>query len=492
MPRKSSSFIKSLSGFKDILPVQQDYWEYFFTRAIALIRAHGFKRIDTPVLENAQLYYRAIKKQADVLKNKAYIFENRDKEEIILRPAFAPSLVRAYVEHNMLNKPQPIKLYTSGVIFSNNEAPSEPRHQFYQLNLMALGSVSPVLDAQLIILTYHLLELLGLPIRVHINSLGDKECRNSFITKFKQYLSSGGRKKELCDNCKMKYSKNTLQILNCQEETCRRVLAGAPQLVDFLNEEPKKHFMQVLEYLDDLDIKYELDTSLVCNFDYYNRTVFKIYLANKQLQGSQTALAVGGRYDDLVEILSGHSAPAVGLSIDVEQIVKGFKELKIKLPKFNNVDVFIAQLGAEARKEAFKLHQKLFMEGISVAEFFSENGLKAQLEKASQLEAKITLIIGQKELLEHTIIIRDMQSGIQEIVNYDKIIEQVKKRVEAANVEIKKYTLHQPAEAVISDDNNSTEKDKKKTHKELLQKKKEFQSSLDLEDDNVLKDLNNS
>lgn len=490
MPRISNKKIQLLKGFKDILPGQQNYWEYFLSQAIPLLKAHGFKRIDLPVLEYANLYYKGTGKNTDIVEKELYSFEDKSGNNVTLRPEFTPGICRSYIEHGMLNKTQPVKLFTLGPVFRHDKPQAGRYRQFNQLNLEAIGSDLPTTDAQLIIIAYRLLESLGLPITVHINSIGDLEDRQEFITKFKQYLSSGNRKKELCENCKARYSKNPLRILDCKEKTCQEVLANAPQIVDFLGDDAKKHFMQVLEYLDDLEIKYYLDVNLVRGLDYYNRTTFEIYLADENPQESQGALLGGGRYDGLIEILGGRPTPAVGFAVGIERIINKLRELNIEIPNFDQADVFIAQLGIEARKECFRLHQKLLDEGIRVAEAFTKDGLKNQLERANQLGTKIALILGQKELLDHTIIIRDMKSGIQETVNYDKIVQLVKKRVDPTVSEVKSYKIK----------NKDCQKTNKKTVKmenkispqELSKIRKDFHSSLDIADDGLLKDDINS
>ncbi len=483
MPRVSRKPIQSLKGFKDVLPSHQKYWQYFLAKALPLLNAHGFERIDLPVLEYSNLYYKGTGKNTDIVEKELYSFEDRSGDNVTLRPEFTPGVCRAYIEHGMLNKPQPVKLFTLGQVFRHDRPQAGRYRQFNQLNLEAIGSFSAILDAQLIVIAYRLLESLGLPVIVHINSIGDPEDRQEYITKFKQYLTSSGHKKELCDDCKIRYTKNPLRILDCKEKRCQEIVADAPKIVDFLGEEAKKHFMQVLEYLDDLDIKYHLDVNLVRGLDYYNRTTFEIYLAEENTQESQGALLGGGRYDGLIELLGGRPTPAVGFAIGVERIINKLRELKIEIPNFNQVDVFIAQLGDEARKECFKLHQKLLAEGIKIAEAFSKDGLKNQLEKANQLQAKVTLILGQKELLDHTIIIRDMQSGIQETVNYDKIVQLIKKRVDPEISNVKSYRLKGKAK-VKADDQSK----KNLSPKELSKIKKEFHSSLDIADDGLLKE----
>lgn len=441
MPRATSKPIQLLKGFKDILPEHQKYWDFFLTHALPLVTSHGFHKIDLPVLESTNLYVKGTGKLTDIVAKELYSFQDKGGENITVRPEFTPGAARAYIEHGMLNKPQPVKLYSVGPVFRHDKPQSGRYRQFNQLNLEVFGSDSPVLDAQLIILAYRLLESVGLAVSVELNSIGDHECRPEYITKLKQYLNSAGRKKELCDNCQDRYTKNTLRILDCKEAGCQEVLAGAPQIVDSLCEPCKKHFMQVLEYLDDFEIKYNLNVKLVRGLDYYTRTTFEIYLSDEDSSLSQGSLIGGGRYDDLIEILGGRPTPAIGFAAGIERIISKIRETKLEVPPIDKIDVFVAQLGVEARKECFKLFERLIAEGVKVGESFSKDGLKAQLEKADSLGARVSLILGQKELMERTIILRDMQSGIQEIINYDRAIEEVKKRIDPSQVNIRSYKI---------------------------------------------------
>ncbi len=440
MPKIVNKPIQLLKGFKDILPEHQAYWDYFLYEAERIIINYGFKKIDVPVLEQSALYYKGTGKHTDIVTKELYSFEDKGGENVTLRPEFTPGVCRAYIEHGMFNKPQPVKLYAHGPVFRHDNPQSGRYRQFHQLDLEVIGTDSPVIDAQLVIIAYRILEAVGLPPLVHINSIGCPECRTAYVAKLKQYLSSGGHKKLLCETCKERYVKNPLRILDCKEEGCRQVLSEAPQIVDSLCDDCRKHFMQVLEYLDDMGIEYTLDVQLVRGLDYYTRTTFEIFLKE---EGNETPIALlgGGRFDGLLEILGGRPTPAAGLAIGIERVINKLREHRPDLQGQESIDIFVAQLGTEARKEGFKLYEKLISEGFRVSESFSKDGLKAQLEKADALHAKFTLIIGQKELMDRTIIVRDMSSGIQEIVNYDKIIPEIKKRLDPNINTIKSYRL---------------------------------------------------
>ena len=440
MPRIVNKPIQLLKGFKDVLPEQQAYWDYFLFQTEKIILNYGFKKIDVPVLEQSMLYYKGTGKHTDIVIKELYSFEDQSGENVTLRPEFTPGICRAYIEHGMFNKPQPVKLYSYGPVFRHDNPQSGRYRQFTQMDLEIIGSDSPVVDAQLVVISYRLLEALGLIPVVHINSIGCSDCRAVYIAKLKQYLSNSGKKKNLCEACKDRYVKNPLRILDCKEPICRQALSDAPQIVDSLCEECKKHFMQVLDYLDDMGIEYNLDVRLVRGLDYYNRTAFEVYVGDGG-EENLIALAGGGRFDGLMEILGGRPTPACGLAIGVERVVNKLREVKAGLQIQELVDIFVASLGAEARKESFHLYEKLIAENFRVSENFSKDGLKSQLEKANSVRAKICLILGQKELMDKTIIIRDMNSGIQEVINYDKIIAEEKKRLDPAVSPIKSYRL---------------------------------------------------
>lgn len=441
MPKTIKKSLHLLKGFKDILPEHQAYWNFFYSQAEKFLANYGFGKIDVPILERTSLYVKGTGRYTDIVSKELYSFEDKAGENVTLRPEFTPGIARAYIEHGMLNKPQPVKLYSMGPVFRHDNPQSGRYRQFNQLDLEIIGSQSPVLDAQLIIICYRFLQSLGLSVMVQINSIGDPESRAEYITKFKQFLSSGGRKKKLCEDCRMRYSRNPLRILDCKREECQEIIAEAPQIVDFLDDEAKKHFMQTLEYLDDLEIEYHLNVKLVRGLDYYNRTTFEIYLREEDTSKSQGSLAGGGRYDGLIEILGGRPTPAVGVAFGIERVINKMRDLKIEVPKLDKIDVFVAQLGVEARKKCFRLYEKLTDANFRVGESFSKDDLKNQLEKANHLNARFSVILGQKELIDKTIIIRDMQSGIQEIVNYDKVVKEIRKRLDPSISSVKSYQI---------------------------------------------------
>ncbi|MFA5188444.1 MAG: histidine--tRNA ligase [Patescibacteria group bacterium] len=422
-----------LRGFKDILPGEQKYWNLIKNKAAAIARDYGFERIDLPFLEETGLFNRAVGKDTDIVEKEMFSFEDRGGEKISLRPEATSQIVRAYINHGMLNLPQPVKLYYIGPMFRYERPQSGRYRQHTQFGFEALGDKNPILDAEVIIMAYNCLQELGLKVNIQINSIGCPDCRKEYKTQLVNYYKT--QRTDLCPDCKIRLGKNPLRLLDCKEEKCQAIAEDAPQIVDWLCEECKVHFVKVLEFLDELEVPYNLNSRLVRGLDYYTKTVFEIWTnlseQEQQTEGkkAQIALGGGGRYDDLVELLGGRSTPAVGASIGIERVVLKIKEANIEVPEIVKYDIFVAQLGEAAKRKCLALYEVLRKEGLKVAECFSKDGLKNQLEIANKLGVKYALILGQKELSEGTILLRDMDGGVQETINYDKAVKEVKKRL---------------------------------------------------------------
>ncbi len=416
-----------LKGFKDILPSSQLYWSFIYTKFVKLARAFGFSKIDLPILEETQLFTRSVGKQTDIVSKEMFSFQDSSGLNVALRPEATASIVRAYIEHGMMSWPQPVKLFYFGPMFRRERPQAGRQRQFYQLGVEALGTDKPVLDAQIIALIYNLLVQLGLKnISVQINSLGCADCRKIYLEELLNYYKS--KRRYLCDDCKKRLLKNPLRLLDCKQPTCAPVIATAPQILDFLDETCKNHLMSVLEYLDGLEVRYIVNTRIVRGLDYYTRTVFEIWPEETEA-GAQSALAAGGRYDELVKLLGGAPTPAFGFAAGVERIIAALRDAKIEPKKEKAPEIFLAQIGNQAKIRALKLFEKLRSAGLDVAESFTKDNLTAQLEIANRLKVRYVLIIGQKEVLDGTALIRDMESGVQEVVDQQKIVAEIKKKL---------------------------------------------------------------
>lgn len=418
-----------LRGMRDILPDEQLYWDAVRNAAHSMAESYSFDRIDFPILEKEELFVRTIGKQTDIVEKEIYTFEDKGGDKVALRPEMTASAARAYINHGMLNLPQPVKFYYEGPNFRYDRPQAGRYRQFYQIGFESIGSSEAVIDAQIIVMVYNFLKGLGVETNIRTNSIGTPETRQIYKTELVAYYRT--KRNLICEDCKRRLLKNPMRLLDCKVEQCQTVKAGAPQILDWLDEESKNHFMHVLEFLDEAGVPYTLDTHLVRGLDYYNRTVFEVWAAGDEGERAQNAIGGGGRYDGLVELLGGREGTsACGVALGIERIILAMKELKVQLP-VKKVDVFFAQLGDSARRVGLRVFEDFRRSGISVREAFGRGSLKGQLEMANKFNVPFTLILGQKEVLDGTIIVRDMESGAQEIVDAGKITSIMKKKLEA-------------------------------------------------------------
>jgi len=424
--KKRGKTITRLRGFKDILPEEQKYW--WFLRDVARKAAldYSFERIDMPLLEETDLFIRSVGKQTDIIEKEMFNFVDQGGSNVVLRPEATASAARAYINNGMISWPQPVKLFYIGPMFRYDRPQAGRLRQFHQFGFEVFGSDEPIMDAHTIIVAYHILQDVGIETTIQVNSIGTPETRAAYKVELVAYLRS--HRAKLCDDCKKRLTKNPLRVLDCKEEGCASIRDEAPQLVDWLDEDSKNHFMKVLEYLDELEVPYVLNPHLVRGLDYYTRTVFEIWPAGDDETRAQSALGGGGRYDGLVETIGGQETPACGLAIGMERVISLMRKQDVKPPAPPVVDIFFAQLGEQARRHGMKVfHDFRKAGGMRLIEAFGKSALKPQLERANKLGVKYTLILGQKEVMEGTIIVRDMESGVQEIVDIKKVIPMMKK-----------------------------------------------------------------
>jgi histidyl-tRNA synthetase len=416
-----------LRGFKDILPAEQHFWQYVKKAAEKFSTNYGFAQIDTPILEDVSLFVRSIGKQTDIVEKEMFNFIDQGEGNLVLRPEATASVARAYLNHGMINQPQPVKLYYWGPMFRRERPQSGRQRQFTQFGFECLGDDNPVVDAQLISLVNNFYQEIGLDqISIQLNSIGCPNCRKIYINELVSYFKS--KRKLLCEDCKRRLVKNPLRLLDCKNQSCQFVKSQAPQIIDYLDEDCKNHFMKVVGYLDELNVSYKLNPYLVRGLDYYTKTVFEIWPTEKE-EGSQSVLAGGGRYDGLIEMLGGRVTPAIGVGIGVERTILQLKQKEVRVPELKAAEVFLAQIGDQAKVKALLLFDQLCRENIKVEESFTKDSLKAQLEVANKFKVKYALILGQKEVMDGTILIRDMESGVQEIIDFNKTVPEIKKKL---------------------------------------------------------------
>ena len=418
-------------GMKDILPEEQPFWEQIRRVSERLARDYGFLRIEIPILEYANLFIRSIGEGTDIVEKEMYNFTTRGGDKVALRPELTAGICRAYIQHGMNVLTKPVKLFSLGPVY-RYERPQEGRYrEHWQVNFDAFGEQDPILDAQVIQVAYRVIQNLGIKsVQIQLNSIGCPECRKEYRELLTNYLES--KKSKLCENCKRRMENNPLRVLDCKEDKCSQVAALAPQSIDHLCAECRIHFKSLLEYLDELELPYAIDPNLVRGLDYYTKTVFEIW--SGQEEGKRYSLGGGGRYDKLIKMLGGEDTPAIGFGLGVERLVLEMKRVQARPYKMPRPKVFLAQLGDLAKRKSLKLFAELERNGILTAESFGRGSLKSQLRSADRLGVEITLILGQKEALDNTVIVKNMTTGVQEIVRMDKLSEIIKKKLKADNV----------------------------------------------------------
>ncbi|OGH92460.1 MAG: histidine--tRNA ligase [Candidatus Magasanikbacteria bacterium RIFOXYC2_FULL_39_8] len=430
-PKGPAQLYTVLRGMKDILPKDGEMWQHIYHTAENIAAAYGFSYVETPVLEQSSLFIRSIGKGTDVVDKEMYTFDDRDGTKVCLRPEMTASVARAYMNHGLQTLPQPVKVWYWGQMFRHDRPQAGRYRQFHQFGCEILGEHSPVVDAELVVVAYNMLRDLGIETQVKVNSIGTLEDRQNYIVELVGYLRS--KRSYLSEDSKKRINKNPLRILDSKLEQDIAVVEEAPQIIDWLSDTSKKFFMDVIEYLDEAGVPYVLTPTLVRGLDYYTDTVFELF-ADGQAEGSQSALGGGGRYNGLVAQLGGVDTPAAGFSLGIERIVSILRDREGAKEKAeeNSIKqkpggIFFAQLGDQARKRSLHLIEDLRREGIVLYHNLAKSSLKAQMEIANKLGVSHTLILGQKEVQDGTVLVRNMESGIQEVVDQKKVKNTIRK-----------------------------------------------------------------
>ncbi len=418
----SKKALQSVKGMHDILPADQPLWEKMRKVARELGEDYNFERIDTPLVEPMALFERTVGESSDIVEKQMYVLKTKEDDPLVLRPEATASVARAYVEHGMAHVPQPAKLYYFGPLY-RHEQPQEGRvRQFHQAGFEIIGGESdPVYDAQTVAVAHRFLEEMKVgKLEIRINSIGCKQCRPIYRKKLVDYYKS----RPSCKTCKRRILLNPLRVLDCKEKECEVTKAGAPAMIDSLCAPCRGHFKLVLEYLDELGLSYMLDNHLVRGLDYYSRTVFEIFA-----EGWDAALAGGGRYDYLLELLGAKATPAVGCAVGLERVGVALAKQGVTVTAKQRPRVHFIHIGDLAKKKSLSLIEALRRGGVHVEESLGKDSLKGQLAAADKNGAELALIFGQMEAFEESIIIRDLKTGAQETVLLAKFVEAVKKRL---------------------------------------------------------------
>lgn len=422
----AKKIIQTPRGTRDLLPETQGFFDYVERVFESVVRSAGFAKITTPVFEDTNLFVRSVGEGTDIVAKEMYTFKDKSDNSLTLRPEGTAGVVRAYLENGMQSWAQPVKLYYFEPMYRYDRPQAGRYREFWQFGFEMIGDKSALADAVVITTAYRIYDKLGLKdkISMQVNSIGCSECRPQYLKELTKYYKEN--EKELCPDCKKRLNTNPLRLLDCKEKKCQALAEEAPQIVNSLCTACHEHFKEVLEYLDEIGIVYEINARLVRGLDYYTRTVFEIWSGK---DGAQNSLGGGGRYDKLVEILGGQPTPALGFAGGVDRIVEMVREVQDDVEIDGKRDVFVAQIGEEARKKCFRLMNDLWNSGVDAEGCLDKGGISNQLAAADKIGAKYTLIMGQKEAYDETVIIKEMFSGTQEVVTLDKVISEVKRKL---------------------------------------------------------------
>jgi len=418
----SSPKYQSPKGVHDILPDEHLYFSFVKKVVRHHCRRAGFRRITTPIFEDVEVFKRSIGESSDIVEKEMFLFESKSGKKYALKPEGTAGVVRAYLQHGMQNMPKPVELYYIEPHFRYNRPQKGRYRQFYQFGYEVLGESDPAIDAQVIYIAHRINQDLGIADRLslQLNTIGSQEDRQKFKEDLVNYYT--GKERSLCEDCKRRMHVNPMRLLDCKEEDCQILATMAPKLESVMSEESKEHFQLLKEFLDELGVKYELNSMLVRGLDYYTHTVFEFWGKN---EGAQNSIGGGGRYDGLVELMGGESTPAIGYAAGMERIIDHMKESGIRPPNKDKVAIFVAQLGVVAKKKSLSLINALRDRGINTMGAVGKSSMKAQMGLADKLGTHYSLILGQVEVKDGTIILRNMDKGSQETVPVSGIVDKM-------------------------------------------------------------------
>lgn len=415
-------------GTQDLLPGEIELWQYIEEKAKDICRRYNYQEIRTPIFEHTDLFQRGVGDTTDIVQREMYTFEDRGNRSLTLRPEGTAGVARSYVEKKMYGQAnQPTKLYYNGPMFRYERPQSGRMRQFVQFGVEAIGSADPAIDAEVLALAMSIYGELGLTdVKLILNSLGDQESRTShrqaLIDHFKPSIN------EFCEDCQARLEKNPLRILDCKKDREHPLMASAPSILDYLNDDSAEYFKKVRLILDKLGINYEVDPTLVRGLDYYYHTAFEI-MADGEGFGAITTLCGGGRYTGLVEELGGPSTPGIGFAFSIERLIMALKAKGLVDNPVPKLDCFVVALGEEAKDKSAELLYQLRKAGISADKDYLDRKMKAQFKAADRLGATYTAILGEDELTNKKINVKNMVTGEQKEIDLDDFINYMSEQI---------------------------------------------------------------
>lgn len=394
----------------------------------ALMEKYNYEYVRTPLFEASDLFHRGVGETSDIVSKETYDFTDRGNRNITLRPEGTAGVVRSFIENKMYARTeQPIKTWYYGPMYRYERPQSGRYREFYQFGVEVFGTNDPTIDAEIISIPVNFYKLLGLKgIKVNINSLGDAESRKNYrdalIEYFKPHINT------LCEDCKTRFLKNPLRILDCKVDKETEILKNAPSILDYLNEESKKHFENVKKYLEALDIEYVVNPKIVRGLDYYTNTVFEVE-ANVEGFGSQNVLCAGGRYNNLVETIGGPSTAGIGFALGFERLLTALDYENINVIEDDGIDVYIIPMSENEKQKSLNVTNNLRMNGFKVDMDYLNRNIKSNFKQADRLNSKFVIIIGEEEIKTNVATIKNNHEKTEEKIEFDKLVEYLDRNI---------------------------------------------------------------
>ncbi len=412
-------------GTKDILPSEVYKWHYVEGLIREICDLNGYKEMRTPVFEHTELFQRSIGETTDVVQKEMYTFKDKGDRSITLKPEGTAPFVRAFIEHSLFNEVQPIKGYYIIPCFRYEQPQSGRLREFHQFGIEAFGTKDPSIDAEVIWVAMILFGKLGIKnLEVRINSVGCPKCRKEYNELLRGYLAP--KLPDLCNTCKDRYIKNPLRIIDCKEEKCKAQLTDIPFMLDHLCPDCSEHFEGLKQSLTILGIDYIIDRKIVRGLDYYTKTAFEI-VSNDI--GAQGTVCGGGRYDGMIEECGGPDTPGIGFGLGLERLLMVAENQGIVIPKPVAMDVYIANLGEVAAKEALRLLSLLRNNGIKAEKDYMSRSLKAQMKYANKMNARYVAVIGEDEIANNRVKVKNMSDGMEEEIVLSELTAYLKNKL---------------------------------------------------------------
>ena len=409
---------KAIKGTKDVLPGESYKNQYIEATCLGVAENFGYKEMRTPVFEHTELFQRGVGDTTDVVQKEMYTFDDKGGRSITLRPEGTAGAARAFLENGLSNEALPQKICYLTSCYRYEKPQAGRLREFHQFGIECFGATSPLADAEMISLAKQIFDELGVKdLHLELNSIGCPKCRAEYHKALKEYFSQ--YKEQLCDTCNDRLERNPMRILDCKSPVCSEISKGAPVVLDYLCDECKEHFEKVKSYLDAANIEYIVNPQIVRGLDYYTKTVFEFV---SDAIGSQGTVCGGGRYDGLLEELGGQHTPSLGFGMGLERLQLVMEAQGCNFPEPSRPDLFIVAMGEKATLKAVEIAKDMRDEGFSVVYDLNGRSLRAQMKYADKLGAKFNVVIGDNEVENKVVSLKDMTTGESSDISLDAFV----------------------------------------------------------------------